>query len=201
MLLSSAGVYFANYCCLPVASVLGLAKSCLIVGHQWLGNSEEEPGAVEDEPKATAPVALLASMEHLPEDQLNLLRQISTVFAEVRRETPEGEDMTFYYGGVNDGLPSDPSKHTTAAYFASSIPLPELGALPRAEIVEELQSDRAKDVKQRRDMESAHSSVVSRFAVGDGMFSMARSLETKVFMQLLQCQAVLKSRTPLRDFL
>jgi len=165
-----------------------------------LGNSEEEPGAVEDEPKATAPV-VLASMEHLPEDQLNLLRQISAAFAEVRRETPEGEDVAFSYGCVNDGLPSDPSKHTTAAYFASSIPLPELGALPRTEIVEELQSDRAKDVKQRRDMESAHSSVVSRFAVGDGMFSMSRSLETKVFMQLLQCQAVLKSRTPLRDFL
>ena len=127
---------------------------------------------MEDEPKATAPVPVLASMDRLPEDQLNLLRQISAAFAEVRRDTPEGEEVTFYYGSVNDGLPSDPSKQTTVAYFVSSLPLPELGALPRDDIVEELKSDKAKDVKQRRDMESAHTSVVSRFAVGDGMSSL-----------------------------
>eukprot|EP00435_Cladocopium_sp_Y103_P006169 s2951_g2.t1 len=148
--------------------VQGLSNACdrlNAVQREEEGNSEEEPeaGAVADKPKDAAPV--LASMEHLPEDQLNLLRQISAAFAEVRSGTPEGEDVTFYFGCVNEGLPSDPSKHTTAAYFASSIPLPELGALPRDEIVEELQSDKAKDVKQRRDLESAHGSVVSRFAV------------------------------------
>ena len=96
-----------------------------------------------------------ASMHHLDAKLKVLLTDVSEVFMSMPPETE-----TYTIGAIHQGLPSDPSKPTTCAYFLQKLTqTPDLGDLPRDDIHAELLSkDNMKESKQRRDFGSADTS-------------------------------------------
>lgn len=101
------------------------------------------------------------SMVHLCSDQMNLLIEVSTKYAaavKTMKESGDDELPPFFLGAINQGVPTDPSKPTTCGYLTVDLPSPDLGDLPRDEIIKELESDQCKTIKQRRDLSGADTS-------------------------------------------
>ena len=88
-------------------------------------------------------------MQHLDLTQFRLLNEM---LKEGREDTEKGWSEGFVFGAVHDGVPTDPTQPSCCAYARSGLPQPNLGSFPRKEIVDELNQDANKEVKQRRDL-------------------------------------------------
>ena len=89
-------------------------------------------------------------MKHLPIQDYVLLQH----FVEAFVLDPKARDNGMFSGrAVFEGFPCDPSKPTSCAYVVRKLPTPDLGQLPREEIMHELRADVVAERKQRRDVD------------------------------------------------
>ena len=127
------------------------------------GEEEEDEDEQEDNAGGTVDFSDRDSvpvyLKHLPTDEHTLVRQI----AEHIGNKPEIMKHGMSLGGVHTGFPSDPSKPTTVCYVVQNLRSDKLnlGALPRADIIEELVANPLKTCKQRRDVTLADVNTVS----------------------------------------
>ncbi len=134
------------------------------IGQPGQGDSGDDADAEPTKPiqsqAAEAQEGQPESMRHLCVDQLILIMEISTAYAKfVEQHGTDRDDLPpFMLGAVSQGVPTDPSKPTTCGSFVPNLPYPNLGVLPRQEIIKELEADSAKNVKQRRDLSGANQS-------------------------------------------
>ena len=111
-------------------------------------DNENELGQLEDGISVKVP----DDMAHLPYEDFKLIRTFIECFV-LQGKDGKHPDESFFRGAVQQGLPSNPSKGSTGCYFLPHLPTPELGNLPRSDIIRELLSDVNKDSKQRRDID------------------------------------------------
>ena len=114
-------------------------------------------GEEEDGDQTGAGDQLHPDVSHLPTDH-----QMIHLFAKKYKGSGQRRgERAWPCGGVHQGRPSDPSKSTPCAYRQCDLPMPDLGALPRDDVFEELRSDPMRLVKQRRDAGFPKPDVVS----------------------------------------
>lgn len=118
-------------------------------------DGEEENPALEDggdsgneSPRKMDESQVPYDMRHLPTEYMLVQH-----FIESFRLTPKSREDGYWSGAIHIGLPCDPSKKSTLGYLLKGLPNPDLGVLPRDEIIKELRSDNVKDCKQRRDVD------------------------------------------------
>ena len=83
----------------------------------------------------------------------------------VEQITSQDEEKQLVIGAIHRGVPGDPSKPSTGAYFLQNLPCPDLGPLPREDILDELRGNPVKTRKQRRDVGMIDGETVTHFEI------------------------------------
>ena len=113
--------------------------------------AEDDGGSPGEKPQADVGLKGLPSfLQNLPSEY-----PLMKSFLESFLLTPENLGTGHYESGsvvVGHG-PSNAGKPTTCAYCIRDLPAPNLGALPRPEIEDELRDDILREVRQRRDFD------------------------------------------------
>lgn len=114
-------------------------------------------------------------MAHL---DLSKYRLLNDTLREMMSESKKSHayrngQLHFSLGAICEGPPVDANQPSSCAYFMSGLPTPELGTIPRNEMVEELKNDDQKEIKQRRDFGFVDGKTVARFKLPKFFVSLA----------------------------